>query len=187
MALDVDILGMNTLEAIHTRRSVRHYQDKPIAEKIINQLLRAAMQAPSARNEQPWHFIVITDKTLLAEIPRIHPHAAMAPQAAAAILVCGDPELTPVPGYLIQDCCLAAHTILLAAHELRLGAVWTGIYPREERMQAMRALFKIPDRIIPLALIPLGYPANLEANETRQPENRYHEERIHFNGWQCSI
>lgn len=169
---------MNTLEAISTRRSVRQYEERPIAEEIINQLLRAAMQAPSARNEQPWHFIVITDKALLAEIPRIHPHAAMAPHAAAAILVCGDPELTPVPGYLIQDCCLAAHTILLAAHELGLGAVWTGIYPREERMQAMRTLFKIPTRIMPLALIPLGYPA-----ETKQPENRYHEERIHINVW----
>ena len=174
---------MNTLDAIHTRRSIRQYQDKPVAEEIINQLLRAAMQAPSARNEQPWHFIVVTDKTLLAEIPHIHPHAAMAPHAAAAILVCGDPELTPTPGYLIQDCCLAAHTILLAAHELGLGAVWTGICPREERMEAIRTLFKIPNRIIPLALIPLGYPANPDADETRLQEHRYHEERIHMNNW----
>ncbi|MFZ5807259.1 MAG: nitroreductase family protein [Verrucomicrobiota bacterium] len=169
---------MKTLEAIQTRRSVRKYTDKPIAENMMHSLLAAAMSAPSAGNQQPWHFIVITDKKLMQEVAAVHPHAGMITQAAAAMMICGDETLEKYKGFWPQDCSAATQNILLAAHAQGLGAVWAGIYPDIDRMQAIRNIFKIPKHIAPFSLIPLGYPA-----ENKPGENRFKQDRVHTNRW----
>ena len=169
---------MDTLTAINVRRSIRKYTGAAVAEETILRLIRAAMAAPSAGNERPWHFIVISERELLDAIPKFHPYAAMLPQASVAILVCGDLTLEKHRGYWVQDCSAAAENLLLAAAALGLGAVWTGVYPEEERVSAMRRLLRIPDHVVPLALIPLGYPA-----EHPGPVDRFDPGRIHRNGW----
>jgi nitroreductase len=169
---------METIEAILTRRSIRKYTNQPVADDLVRQLLTAAMYAPSARNEQPWHFVVIRDHKILDEVPSFHPHARMLHEASVAILVCGDKEKENYPGYWVVDCSAATENILLAAHGLGLGAVWVGIYPRTERMEGVRKLIGLPERILPLALVSVGYPAEKVA----QPQ-RFDEKRIHFERW----
>jgi nitroreductase len=168
---------METLKAINTRRSVREYLDKKIPEEIIEEILKCAMNAPSARNKQPWHFIVIEDKNLLKEIPYFSPHAQMCKNAPLAILVCGDMNLEKEE-YWIQDCSAATQNLLLAIHEKGLGAVWTGVYPRKERINGFQDLLKLPKEIMPLALIVIGYP-----KETPPQKENFKKERIHKNFW----
>jgi nitroreductase len=169
---------MDTLEAIHTRRSVRRYQEKPVPEDLVKKLLAAATAAPSARNQQPWQFVVIDDRATLTEIARINPNAQMARTAPVAILICGDLGLETSPGYWVVDCAAAVQNILLAAHAMGLGAVWTGVYPRQERMDGLRRLIKLPEGIIAHSLVVVGYPAELPA-----PQNRFRPDRVHHNTW----
>jgi nitroreductase len=171
-------VAMDILEAILTRRSIRQYQDKPVSEELIRKLLAAAMSAPSARNSQPWRFVVIDDRSLLEQVPAINPYAAMARQAPVAILICADPSLEKSPGYWMLDCAAAAENLLLAAHGLGLGAVWCGVYPRQPRIDGFRRLLGVPEEIVPHSLIVLGYPA-----ETRPAEDRYQPDRVRRNRW----
>ena len=169
---------METLQAIHTRRSIRKYRGEPVPEDVVHRLLEAAMMAPSARNGQPWHFVVIRDRKLLAEIPHFHPNAQMAAHAPLGILVCGDVRLEGSPGYWPIDCAAATQNLLLAAHDLGLGAVWTGVYPREERVSGFRRRLGLPEHIMPHSFVPLGYPA-----ESRTSESRYRADRVHDDRW----
>jgi len=137
------------------------------------------MFAPSARNTQPWHFIVITDRELLGRIPHIHPYADMCYEISCAILVCGDLNMESLEGYLALNCGAATQNILLAAHDIGLGAVWLGVYPRKERMDPIAELLKIPKNIIPISLVAVGIP-----EETKEKPERFIEERIHYNVWQ---
>jgi len=169
---------MDTIEAILTRRSIRKYSGKPVSDEIVKQLLRAAMQAPSAANEQPWQFIVIKERKTLNQVPTFHPHSHMLKQAALAILVCEDPSLEVYSGRGPLDCSAATTNILLAAHALGLGAVWVGIHPVEERIQGIRKLLGIPSQVNPIALVSIGYPAEKPA-----VEDRFKPERIHYERW----
>jgi nitroreductase len=169
---------MDALETIHTRRSIREYQDRPVPDALVEQVIAAAMMAPSAGNARPWQFVVISDAGLKAQIPRIHPHASMAADAPVSVLVCGDPGLERYPGNWIADCSAATQNLLLAAHAQGLGSVWTGVYPEKERMAGFRQLLGLPERLMPLALLPLGYPA-----EGGGRAERFDREKIHRNGW----
>jgi len=169
---------MDALEAIHTRRSIRAYLDQPLPEELIQKLLAAAMQAPSALNQQPWQFVVIDDRAILAKIPPFMPNAAMAGRATLAILVCGDLSLEESEGYWVVDCAAAVENMLLAAHALGLGAVWCGVYPREPRMEGLRRLIGLPKNVIAHSLVVLGYAA-----EQVPAEDRYRPERVHHNRW----
>lgn len=169
---------METLQAILTRRSIRKFENKQIAEELIIKLLEAAMYAPSARNTQPWHFIVINERKKLDEIPKLHPYADMCYEAPLAILVCGDLNLEKMEGYIAINCAAATQNLLLAAHDLGLGAVWLGVYPRKERMEKLSKFFGIPDYIIPVSLVAVGYPA-----EKKEKPERFRPERIHYNYW----
>lgn len=169
---------MEAMEAILTRRSIRKYTKQSVSEEVIRKLLEAAMSAPSARNTQPWHFVVINDRAILDEIPKLHPYSQMLKEAPLAILVCGDLKLQNNEGYIVQDCSAATQNLLLAAHSEGLGAVWLGIYPREERISGIRKLLNIPSYILPISLISLGHPA-----EKKERENRYQESRVHYNRW----
>jgi nitroreductase len=169
---------MDTLNAIHTRRSIRKYLDQSVPEELIQKLLAAAMQAPSARNQQPWQFVVIDDRAVLAKIPVFMPNAAMAGKAPLAILVCGDLSLEKSEGYWVVDCAAAVENMLLAAHASGLGAVWCGVYPRVPRMEGLKQLMGLPENVIAHSLVVLGYPG-----ETIQPENRYRLQRVRRNHW----
>ncbi|MFH1914392.1 MAG: nitroreductase family protein [Pseudomonadota bacterium] len=167
---------MDLMHALRTRRSIRKFEDKPVSEAMIRQVLEAAMAAPSAGNAQPWQFVVITDPAKLAEAAAIHPYAAMAAQAPVGILVCGDLSLEKYAGYWVQDCSAAMQNLLLAAHGLGLGAVWTGIYPIEERGTGFAKLVGLPNTVIPLGFAPLGWPAQPSGEVSR-----FREDRIHHN------
>jgi len=167
---------MNTLEAIHTRRSIRTFTAEGVAEELLSQLLGAAMAAPSAGNQQPWQYVVISDKDMLAKIPSINPYAAMAPNAPLGILVCGDTRLEKYAGYWVIDCAAAVQNMLLAAHELGLGAVWTGVYPTMDRVEAFRSLCNVPEGVVPHSFIVLGHTL-----EQKKSVDRYKAERVHRN------
>ncbi|NHJ84031.1 MAG: nitroreductase family protein [Asgard group archaeon] len=169
---------MDVIEAINSRRSIRKFQNKLIPEEIVTKLLRAAMQAPSAGNNQPWHFVVITDRNILNKIPDFHPYSKMLLEAPLAILICGEYTAERFCGYWVQDCSAATENLLLAAHALGLGAVWLGIYPIQERVDGLNELLNLPRNIYPLSLIAIGYP-----DEEKKPENRYKEDKIHYNTW----
>lgn len=169
---------MEALDAIFTRRSIRQYENKKVPDELVEKIMAAAMSAPSAGNQQPWQFVVVNDKSVLQELPKLNPYASMAKDAAVAILVCGDLSLEKHQGFWIEDCSAAVQNILLATHALGLGAVWTGIYPRQDRTDAFRKFFKLPEQIVPLALIPIGYPAQKPATQ-----DRFRKDRIHLNKW----
>ncbi len=169
---------MDTLEAIFTRRSIRKFLADPISEELTQKVLAAAMQAPSARNQQPWQFVVIDDRAILAAAAARMPNAAMAAHAPLGILVCGDLSLEKSPGYWVVDCAAAVENLLLAAHALGLGAVWTGVYPRQERMETLRQLVALPENVIAHSLVVLGHPA-----EQPHAISRYLPERVRRNRW----
>lgn len=169
---------MEALDAILSRRSIRRYTDKPVPPETVRKLLEAGMAAPSANHKEPWHFVVITERAILDAVPNFHPYSSMLLEAPLAILVCGDTSLETRPGYMAQNLSAAVENMLIAAQGLGLGAVWLGVYPREERMAGMKELLKIPDGFLPFALISIGYPA-----EELPPAQRYSETRVHHNGW----
>lgn len=169
---------MNVLDAIHTRRSIRRFTADPVGRDQLMTLIQAAVAAPSAGNEQPWHFIVVTDRALLDGVPDIHQYAAMSRQAQAAVLLLGDPGLEKYPGFWVQDLSAATQNLLLAAHGTGLGAVWCGIYPDAARVVAFRKMFKIPESVIPFAYVPIGFPA-----EPKERVNRFDPARVRENSW----
>jgi nitroreductase len=167
--------------SILTRTSIRAYENRPVEDGTIEQLLRAAMAAPSACNKQPWNFLVIRDKNTLKRISELFHNIPMAEHAPLAIIVCGDMSRTmPEEGqaYWIQDTSAATENILLAAHDMGLGAVWCGIYPIMERVAALKALLGLPEQIIPLNVIPIGYPA-----ETKTPKDKWNPGNVHYEKW----
>ncbi len=166
------------LNILYKRRSIRRYRNRPVAPELVNELLRAAMSAPSAGNEQPWQFVIITRRDLLDRIPDIHPYAGMVKEAQVAILVCGDLDREKHQGFWVQDCSAATENILIAAAGLGLGAVWCGVHPRQDRVNAFRLLLGIPQRVVPFALIPIGWPA-----EEKGSSDRYDSSRVHYDEW----
>ena len=167
------------MKEIFERRSIRKYTDKDVSDETVKELLKAAMAAPSAGNQQTWDFIVVKDRALLNEIPKFHPNAQMLIEAPAAIIVCGVLEREKkYAGYWVQDCSAAVENILIEAQFLGLGAVWLGIYPMEDRVTRLKELFGIPENVIPLAVISIGYPAKI-----KEASQRYDEQKIHINKW----
>ena len=171
---------MDAMQAILTRRSIRQYTQQPVPEAVVDELLTAACSAPSAGNEQPWHFVVIRDRNTREIITHVQPYSGMLREAPVAILVCGDPELemNQPRGFWIQDCSAAIQNILIAANAKGLGAVWIGVHPQTEWVAGIRTILGIPEHVIPLGIISLGHPA-----ETKEPENRLSRGRVHHDRW----
>jgi nitroreductase len=169
---------MDVLEAIFTRRSIRKYTGQPVSEEDLHTILRAGCYAPSARNHQPWHFIVIRDCNTLQAIADDHPYAKMLPQAGCCIVVCGDKEKQGMTGFLVEDCAAALQNMLLAAHGLGLGAVWSGLYPAAQRTKLITRLLGLPPNLLPIGMMALGRKA-----EERQTEERYDPAKVHFEKW----
>ena len=166
------------LDNILARTSIRSYQDRPVEQDKIENLLRAGMAAPSAVDKRPWHFIVVTDRQVLNGLAEANPNAGMAARAPLAIVVCGDKTraLTRVPDYWVQDVAAATENILLAAQGMGLGAVWTGTYPTTERVEKVTAVLNLPEHIVPFCTIVIGYPERYQA-----PKDKWDEGNISYN------
>lgn len=170
------------IENIMTRLSVRKFTDKAIPADTMEQLLKCGMAAPSAVNKQPWAFVVVTDRAVLDSLAAGHPNFRLE-TAAAAIVVCGDKERFlegPAAEFWVQDCSAVTENILLAAHAYGLGAVWCGVYhgPESDRVPKVSAALNLPDNIIPLNVIAMGYP-----DEQNQPKDKWKPENIHYQKW----
>jgi nitroreductase len=168
---------MDTIEALFTRRTVRHFTGEPVSEEDIQMLIKAGMQAPSAGNARPWHFIILNERSLLDQIPTFHTSSAFLTQTPAGILVCADDQIAK-PGRWLLDCSAAAENILLAAHASGLGACWVGIEPVAERIEGFCRLLGLPESIHPVCLVAVGHPENIPGRV-----DRYQPERIHRNHW----
>ena len=169
---------MDALEALLTRRSVRAYTDEPVSDDQVLKILAAGMQAPSAGNQQPWHFVVLRQREHLDDLAGVLPFGKMLGQAPLGIVVCADVGREQHAGYWVQDCAAATQNILLTCHALGLGAVWIGVYPRDERVMALRELLSLPATVTPLCAIAIG-----RAAEHPAPVNRFRPDRIHEEQW----
>ncbi|MGD0997668.1 MAG: nitroreductase family protein [Thermoleophilia bacterium] len=165
-------------DPVLARRSIRAYTAEPVTDEQVARLLRAAMAAPSAGNQQPWRFLVVTNRATLTKIPSVHPYSRMLAHVPLAIVVCGVEKDQRWPQFWVQDCSAAVENILIEAVLLGLGAVWLGVYPIDERVQGLRRLLGIPDDVIPLAVVPIGHPA-----ENREAADRYDPGRVHRERW----
>jgi nitroreductase len=171
----------HTLEIIHQRKSVRNFTDQKVSKNQLETLVKAGMAAPTAVNKQPWVFIAIDNRTSFDQLGDALPYAKMAKKASAAIIVCGDLSKA-LEGweqeFWIQDCSAATQNILLAAESMGLGAVWTAAYPAKDRMKSVIDILNLPKHIIPLNVIPIGYPEGVQ-----QPKDKWKPENLHWNKW----
>lgn len=165
-----------TLETIFNRKSVRKYTERPVEKEKLETLVRAGMAAPSSRDRRPWEFVIVTDRDLLDKMGDGLPLARMLKETKQAIIVCGDTVKSENAWQL--DCSAAAQNILLAAESMGLGAVWTAAYPYPERMKIIQDALQLPEHILPLTVIPLGYPTGIE-----KPKDKYNKKQIHYNSW----
>ncbi|MFW5708225.1 MAG: nitroreductase family protein [Bacteroidota bacterium] len=164
---------------IHSRKSVREYLPDSVPAEKIETMLRAAMAAPTARNIQPWQFFVITRREVLDQLAQDLPYAKMLANAPLAIVVAGDtrkgnPNEEQIHNWKL-DCAAATQNLLLAAEALGLGAVWTGVYPYSARIQAVSNALDLPSHIVPLNIIPIGYPAG-----DASPKDKWDPEKIMY-------
>lgn len=168
------------IENIRTRVSVRQFTGEKISDEQINTLLQCAMSAPSAMNHQPWAFIVVKEDSVLAQLGQAFPYSRCDQHPACAIIPCGDlsKAIEGNEGFWINDVSAATENILLAAHAMGLGAVWTGLHPNMERAAAAQSLLGLPEHIIPLCIVPVGVPA-----EQPEVKNKWNTDNIHYNRW----
>lgn len=175
-----------TITNILTRVTVRRFTDEPVSDETLHILLQAAMAAPSSMNLQPWHFIVVRDETVKQCLKDCLPYAKMINRGCTGIVVCGDISLYEHINevdkedntlYWVQDCSAASENLLLAAHAIGLGAVWTGIYPLESRVGKLRELLAIPAHIVPLNLILVGHPVVLPLPKEKWDEKKLHNDK----------
>lgn len=175
------VMENQAIQNIMTRVSVREFTGEKISEAQVDTLLRAAMAAPSAINKQPWAFIVVDDDALIAKLGEALPYSRCSNHPAVAIIPCGDLSKAiegDMGAFWINDVSAATENLLLAAHAMGLGAVWTGLHPDMNRAKMVQELLGLPEHIIPLCVVPVGVPAEQPA-----VKDKYKQENIHHNGW----
>ena len=168
---------MDVFEALFTRRSIRKYTDEPVSDADVETMLKAAMLAPSAKNERPWAFVVVRDAALRAELSEATPYVKMAAHAPVVIVVCGDLHEDKAGGRWEQDCAAAIENLLLAARGLEIGTVWCALHPDAERVGNVRRILGIPEHVVPLGLVCVGHPTQPFAEADRFMPERIHRER----------
>ena len=164
------------LDTIFKRRSIRKYQEKPVEKEKLVLLLKAAMAAPTASNNQPWEFVVVDEEEIMQQFRSRMKYGPY--NAPAAIVVCHNPQIGRSPRsnrFYQQDCSAAIQNMLVAAVDLGLGTVWLGVYPGEETEQTVKEIAGLPEDIIPVAVIYVGYPA-----EEKEARTQYEESRLHW-------
>lgn len=175
------VMENQAIKNIMTRVSVREFTGEKISEEQIDTLLRAAMAAPSAINKQPWAFMVITDEAIIAKLGEALPYSRCSNHPAVAIIPCGDMSKAiegEMGAFWINDVSAATENLLLAAHAMGLGAVWTGLHPDMNRAKLVQEMLGLPEHIIPLCVVPVGIPAEQPA-----VKDKYKPENIHYNAW----
>jgi len=168
---------METIKAIMSRRSIRTWTNEPVTEGERKIILEAAMNAPSAADARPWHFVTMDDPAIIRQFTDMGGTEMLA-ESTFMVMVCGDPSKEVYPGFWPQDCSCAAQNMQLAAHDIGIGCVWIAIYPLEERVETCRRILGVPEAVTPFALLAMGVP-----NEVLPPEYRYDGEPLHRNGW----
>lgn len=163
------------MKSIFERVSIRRYEDKPVEQEKILQILKAGMQAPSAGDQQPWEFYVVTNPEMIQALSKSSPYAGCAANAPVLIVPVYRTKDLVFPMYAQIDMSIAQENIWLETNELGLGGVWLGIAPQQERMDEVHAIMNLPEDLVPFSIFALGYPA-----ETRAQENRFDETRIHY-------
>ncbi len=177
---DKNLTTLNeTIKTIHQRKSVRHFTDKEVTKEQLEAIVRAGMAAPTAVNAQPWQFLVITDKELKSKYAEGNRQAEMINKCSALVVICGDMNLGNDISkvFWVQDVSAATENLLLAVESLGLGAVWTGVYPREERVKEVKERFGLPENVIPMCVVLVGYPEG----DIDQPKDKWKPERLHWN------
>ncbi len=167
-----------TLATIYERKSVRSFTGEPVSREMLTELVRAGMAAPTARNRQPWQFVVISEKPAMLSLAEKLPYAKMLASAGAAIIVCGDLEIAragDTESMWMLDCSAATQNILLAAESMGLGAVWTAAFPYADRIAAVNEVVMLPEYVVPLCVIPVGRPTG-----TDRPKDKWKPERLHW-------
>ena len=169
----------SALDVIMTRTSIRAFTGEPVSKDQLETILKAGMAAPTGMNAQPWRFVVLTDQDKIKEIFGTGFRSEMYTTAGAVIVVCGEAETDGRPNmFWYEDCSAAAENILLAAHALGLGAVWTAGYPAVDRTAPVSEALGIPSNVLPLCVIPMGVPA-----ENPEPKDKWKPENIHWETW----
>lgn len=174
--------GNAALENIFARKSVRSYTEQEVSREQLDTLARAGMAAPTGMGREPWVLVLIDNRAILDSLAATLANARMLANATAAIAVCGDTTKAAMDvheNYWIQDCSAASENILLAAQSMGLGAVWTGVWPRTERLDIVKRILELPGNIIPLNIIAVGYPLHDE-----KPKDKYKPENIRWNNYQ---
>ena len=161
------------MNEIYTRVSIRRFTDEPVEEEKLQAILRAAMQAPSAGNQQPWEFYIVTDPVLLEKLSRVSPYAGCTKNAPMAV-VTAYREALWAPANAQIDMSIAMENLWLETTAQGLGGVWLGIAPVAERMRAVEEIVGIPEGQRAFAVFPLGHPA-----EAKRQQERFDESRIH--------
>ena len=179
---------MDVMEAIMGRRSVRKFSDQPIGQEALHTILQAGMAGPSCVNARDWSFLVTWDPEILTKMADANGRPAdPLRRAKLGILVLGDLEraFPPARDYWIIDGAIAAQNMILAAHSLGIGSVWLGTYPQMERVEGQRALFGLPDTVIPHSIIAFGYPdpAGEESGPPGMKKGFYEADRVHMDRW----
>ena len=171
----VNVKINSVVDNILNRKSVRKYSDKKIEQDKIDTRLKCAMAAPSAMNRQPWELLVITDKEKLKKLASIAHNASYSKNCQLAIIVCGNKSVSEK--FWMQDCCAVSENILLAVESLQLGAVWCAVFPDEVKVEKIQEYFNLTENIVPLNIIPIGYPL-----EQEYPKEKYNPTKVHLNG-----
>lgn len=162
------------MDYILNRRSIRKYKDNEVSDEMINEIVKAGMNAPAARNLKISEYVIIKDKEVLNKIVEKNPHAHMLNEAPVGIVVCGK----EASEFWVQDLSASTENILLKATELGLGSCWIGVYPIDQKEKDMKEILNIPDDVRVFSLISIGY-----ANEEKEMNNAFDENRIHFDNW----
>lgn len=173
---------MEAIQNLLARISVRQYSDQPITDKALHTILEAGMSGPTAVNARPWSFIVVRDRDMLNRMADGNGRAAEPlRKAALGILICGDLEraFKAAPDYWVVDGSIAAQNMILAANALGIGSVWLGTWPQQNKIDAQKALFDLPEHIIPHSIIAFGYPKE----DIHKEKLLYEADRVHFDKW----
>lgn len=170
---------MDNYELLISRRSIRQFTEEIPSKEVVVKCIKAAMYAPSARNQQPWQFMIIDDRNVMDKLSEVSENLRLIKKLPLIIGVFADSNFDKTPNYWVQDCAAATQNILLAAHALEMGSVWMGVYPREDRYIAVKQVLNLPENITPFSFIGIGYPIE----KPIYPE-RFHPERIKYNKWE---
>ena len=167
------------MEEIFARRSIRKFKDRPVEAEKIDKLLRAAMQAPSAMNQQAWEFIVVQNKELLKPLSKVTLFTRPVKGSAVTFVMLANERKLKAPGAWEQDLGAATENLLLEAVHLGLGGVWMEVAASDKGVRNVRELFELPANIKPFALVSVGYP---DGQENRFVD-RYNADKVHYESW----